>query len=159
MNFDLELMNILYEHQCATTEMLWQKLHSLRRCIGDISSLVTGKGTAGLVVEYIESLAETETDSRQFVSVGHRDLDLVLRRYMLEVTFFQTVVDFDLDDLPNLLAEGSVSVIRAIESGFAKLLNSPAIPHAFLHIKSEIDGVHIWIDAATGCVYDAKILV
>ena len=157
MDVELELSDLLLKHQTATTEMLWEKLNTAYRHLNDLTSLATDSNNNGIIVKYLGNIGKTEPDVRQFVSVKHTDIDLVLRRFMLESALLRLTIDVDFDMLANLSIEYTIKAIKAIENCFAKIHRCRPKTHVFLHIKDKKDCIHIWADTARGCVFEERV--
>ena len=159
LDTNVELKNALLCHQSATTEMLWQKLNTLYRYLNDIASLATDSNHVGSIVKYLENINKTELNPRQFISVKHKNIDIVLRRFMLEASLSGHTIDFNVDALASISTEATLSLVQLIDACFARLFECRPGTHSFLHIKEEADCIHVWVDTVEKRIFDEQIKV
>ena len=157
MTMDLELRGLVVEHFKAVKELLWSKIYDTYRCLNDLSDLAADKGNFEIIVNYLNNLAATEPDYRQFISVKNADIDIVLQRYMLEAATLNIIVDFDIDNFQKLSVESTISVVKALESFFAKTLDLPKNSHIFLHIKENEGCIHLYADHVAERIFDETL--
>lgn len=155
MNIHEELKNLIVEHSQASTEMFWNKIYDMFRFLSDIGDLNGNKNNA--ITEYLKNVNKEEPNYFQDITVQDNDIDLVLKRYMFEAAMLRIVIEFDIDPLENVSAESKIEIIKAIENCFDKIFNYQGSPNAFLYIKTENKGVHIYADRVKNRIFDAKL--
>jgi len=154
LDADLEWKALVSKHLKASKEILWGILYDAYRCFDDLSELATDKNNFDIIAKYLQKLRVSLPNYRQFITVNNEAVDLVLQRYMLEAATLHIVVDVDMDSLERLSAQSTLSVIKALESLFAKILAARPGSHLLLCIKAGGDCVRIYASHVEKPVFD-----
>jgi len=153
----LELKELVLEHCNISKEMVWGKVYDVYRLLNDLSDLTVNSGDIEPIARYLENVRLAEPDYRQFISAKNSDIDVVLQRYMLESATLNIIVDFDIDPLEQISAETAITIIKALEDFFAKILSFRSGSHVYFHIKNKEDFVHIYADYVAERIFEEEL--
>ena len=153
MHTQLELKNVIIAQQGAMGDLLWNKIHDLFRYLHDIADL----STEGDVLEYLHNISREEPAYGQEITVHNRDIDPVLKRYMLEAAMLGIPVTFDVAPLEQLSTESAFALTALLERCFANIFDYRSGLGAFLSIQSETDGVLIYAEKAQIRVFEERL--
>lgn len=155
MNAQERLKDLIADHSQASIEMLWNKIYDVFRFLSDIASLNDNENSS--ITDYLEHINKNEPNYFQDITVQDDDIDLILKRYMLEAAMLRISMSFDIDPLKNLSVEHKVEVIETIKKCFEEIFSYYGNSAAFLHIKAKNSGVHIYANRVEDRVFDVFI--
>ena len=155
MQGQTELKGLLIEHHEATVEMLWNKIYDSFRYLNDIAGLTTDSN----VLEYLDNINREEPDYRQEITVCNKNIDFVLRRYMLEAAMLSVSVDYHVEPLEDISTETTIEIMKALGKCFEKIFDYRDSPRAFLHVKVMDDRVRIYAEKVESLVFDEELML
>jgi len=155
MDKQSDLKSLLIDHQEATIDMLWNKVYDIFRYLNDIAGLSKDND----VLAYLKSINKEEPDYRQDITVNNKNIDLVLKRYMLEAAMLNISVDFHIEPLENLSTESIIEILKSLDECFEKIFDYRGSSRAFLYIKAKKDSVQIYAEKVEKSVFDKEIML
>jgi len=155
MEVQEQLKHAMICHGQATNEMLWNKIHDVFRYLNEIADLNANANPA--ITKYLHHINEEEPHYFQDISVENMEIDLVLRRYMMEAAMLRMIIEFDIDPLGGISEDTKIGLIQTLDKCFASIFCYLGKENSFLHIKIQDEKILVWANRQEESVFHAEI--